>query len=401
MNPTRSLLPLCLVAGGLFAGASLFAQGPLAPPGAPAPTMKTLDQLEPRTPISALPYTITNAGSYYLASNFVVAGGVAITISTDDVTLDLKGFTITTTNNPAGGFGIRLSGGRRNVDILNGNLQGGGTNNGGVFSGPGFLMGIDSTGANLNVRVSGVNVSGCQTRGINLGTGHSIVVAHCTVRTVGADGLFAGVVSDTVVEDCGGAGISARTASNCSGSGGSGTGLSADTARSCQGASRTGIGLNATSARNCSGSSSNNIGLNASVAQNCTGFSTNNTGLSAETARNCKGTSTSGTGLNTDVANNCVGVSASGNGLVCITANNSSGNSSTGSGFVCGGNATSCSGATADVARTGLDCTGTANACTGANSGGGTAIRAAIGIGCRKLSGNNNIAAPFLGTVSP
>jgi len=41
-----------------------FAQGSLTPPGAPAPTMKSLDQIEPRTPISSLPFTISSSGSY-------------------------------------------------------------------------------------------------------------------------------------------------------------------------------------------------------------------------------------------------------------------------------------------------------------------------------------------------
>jgi hypothetical protein len=42
------------------------AQGSLTPPGAPAPTMKTLAEIEPRTPIFSLPYTVTNAGSPWM-----------------------------------------------------------------------------------------------------------------------------------------------------------------------------------------------------------------------------------------------------------------------------------------------------------------------------------------------
>src|ERR1700722_17008335 len=44
---------------------SAFSQGSLTPPGAPAPTMLTLSQIEPRTPISSLPFNITRPGSYY------------------------------------------------------------------------------------------------------------------------------------------------------------------------------------------------------------------------------------------------------------------------------------------------------------------------------------------------
>ena len=75
---------------------SAFAQGSLTPPGAPAPTMKTLQQVEPRTPISALPFTISNSGSYYLTANLTgAAGSDGITILASDVTLDLNGFTMT------------------------------------------------------------------------------------------------------------------------------------------------------------------------------------------------------------------------------------------------------------------------------------------------------------------
>ena len=72
--------------------------GPLDPPGAPAPTMKTLQQVEPRTPISqpaSFPIQINASGSYYLTENITgVAGVDGIQINASDVTIDLNGFTL-------------------------------------------------------------------------------------------------------------------------------------------------------------------------------------------------------------------------------------------------------------------------------------------------------------------
>jgi hypothetical protein len=69
--------------------AEVLAQGPLTPPGAPAPVMKTLEPIEPRIPVSSLPFTISQPGGYYLAGNlqYTAATGDAITIASNDVTL--------------------------------------------------------------------------------------------------------------------------------------------------------------------------------------------------------------------------------------------------------------------------------------------------------------------------
>ena len=68
------------------------ARGPLDPPGPPA---STAGVLRPGTPISALPFTISQAGSYYLTTNLSgSAGSNGITVQSNDVTIDLGGFTL-------------------------------------------------------------------------------------------------------------------------------------------------------------------------------------------------------------------------------------------------------------------------------------------------------------------
>ncbi len=116
-----SLVPLLLI-GSLSSGLS---QGSLTPPGAPAPTMKALDQIEPRTPISALPFTITTGGHYYLTRS-LSATGDGITIQADDVVLDLNGFTLTGDAGSADA-GVQTSGTRARIIIRNGTLRNFGT----------------------------------------------------------------------------------------------------------------------------------------------------------------------------------------------------------------------------------------------------------------------------------
>jgi parallel beta-helix repeat protein len=106
----------------LLFGMDAFAQGSLTPPGAPAATMKTLDQVEPRTPISSAPYTISQPGSYYLSTNLTSTGhGVAIAAS--GVTLDLMGFTLSGDRGSLD-YGVFLDGAPdsaiRNVVVRNG-----------------------------------------------------------------------------------------------------------------------------------------------------------------------------------------------------------------------------------------------------------------------------------------
>src|SRR5450432_1854521 len=102
---------------------SAFPQGSLTPPGAPTPTMKSLDQVQPRTliPGGTVAYTISSEGSYYLSGNLVVASGPgAIIVASNNVTIDLQGFELV---GSGAGAGIFLNGGVSNVTIRNGTIR--------------------------------------------------------------------------------------------------------------------------------------------------------------------------------------------------------------------------------------------------------------------------------------
>jgi len=120
-------LLLLLVLLALLAVLGVFATsvrgGPLDPPGAPGST----DGVRaPGTPISSLPFTITQPGSYYLTRNLSVASGNGITIDADGVTLDLMGFTLSGPGSNTGSYGITSDPvtTRRNNTIRNGVLRG-------------------------------------------------------------------------------------------------------------------------------------------------------------------------------------------------------------------------------------------------------------------------------------
>ena len=361
-----SLATICVL---LISAATLFAQGSLAPPGAPAPTMKTLGQIEARIPISSAPFTITQPGSYYLTTNLNVTGGNAITINANQVTLDLNGFTVSSTAPSATGSGIQLASNPADITILNGHIKGGVTNNGGVFSGPGFANGINySNGLLTNVRVAGVSVSGCLNYGIYLNTSNSTVES-CTVQTVGNYGIVAGSISHSTANGCGNDAIFADNAANC------------------DGFSSSSNGVHATSAENCRGASSSFIGLEASAANNCYGSSVSSYGISALTANNCVGTSSSGGGLRADSANNCKGEANGVNaGLLAKSANNCFGiNTSNGTGLDVSSVATSCYGQS--NSGIGLHSLVIAIGCHGYSVGAGIGLSAFTADICRGTNG--------------
>jgi parallel beta-helix repeat protein len=101
----------------------LLAQGALTPSGPPAPTMFTLSQIEPRTPISSVPITITSPGSYYLTGNLTNGSSTAITIEANNVTIDLNGFTLSGKGSSSGD-GIEGGSQYQQLIVRNGTIQG-------------------------------------------------------------------------------------------------------------------------------------------------------------------------------------------------------------------------------------------------------------------------------------
>ena len=172
---------------------SAFGQGALTPPGAPAPTMKSLDQIEPRTPISSLPFTITQPGSYYLTTNLTGNPG-GITISAGDVTLDLMGFALV----GGTGDGVFVSGSRTNIAIRNGAVRGWsiGVNATNSFNSSVSDLQLSRNTINGGLRGgSGALVRNCvaflNATGIQVGDGSSVV--NCVARNNGDIGIRAGV----------------------------------------------------------------------------------------------------------------------------------------------------------------------------------------------------------------
>jgi parallel beta-helix repeat protein len=277
--------------------APLFAQGPLTPPAPPGPTMVTLSQVEPRTPITNLPYSITLPGSYYITTNMTgIVGSPGITILANDVTVDLRGFTLQGV--PGSGPAISVSNSVRNLAIRNGVLDGWGVRGTNAYNslferlresnsgGPGLVTGsncvvsVCTVSANFTVGIGVGNngsVKDCTvsgTSGIGIQALNNCVVADCTASGNSSDGINGGI--GTVVRGCasyenGGNGITATNSCTVIGC----------TASGNNGATSAGILGNGSTVKDCT-VSSNLFGIwvgNSCTVKDCTASTNSSSGI--------------------------------------------------------------------------------------------------------------------------
>jgi hypothetical protein len=150
--------------------------------------MKTLDQLdaklEKRIPISSLPFTISQSGSYYLTDNLTgVSGQNGITISADYVSVDLNGFTLT---GVAGAVtGIVVTGAAKAIRVHNGTLA--------QWPQNGIALGNTISGEIDHVQAIG-------NHSIAIHAPFSATLSHCTIAQGLSNGLVTG--DHSLIEHC-------------------------------------------------------------------------------------------------------------------------------------------------------------------------------------------------------
>jgi parallel beta-helix repeat protein len=197
---------LYLTLGSLTASA--FSQGNLTPPaGAPAPTMKSLDQIASTgTAINATNtpgdanyhFIISSPGSYYLTGNLGVTNANGIHVTAPDVTIELNGFQISRSSG-AGGDGITIDPAAHRSVVKNGSIRG--FVNGVQCPTEGPLLAQSGGGAFLQLTVSGCSI------GVAAGTNWQ--VDGCRAHDNGFAGIFAsgGMITNCVASNNQGRGI--------------------------------------------------------------------------------------------------------------------------------------------------------------------------------------------------
>ena len=174
--------------------------GPLDPPaGAPASTDGVR---RPGTPISSLPFVISQPGSYYLTRNLTgAAGTTGIAVNASNVTIDLGGFTLT--GGSTNGAGIEATQYQWGIHVTNGNFKDWGTAialSPVVYSRVDNVTVIDAQNVGINLGPGSLledcNVSSGANEGVRINTS---IMRGCTVFDHGTSGVT--IDSGSVVHD--------------------------------------------------------------------------------------------------------------------------------------------------------------------------------------------------------
>lgn len=198
-------LALCV---GAFGPVVPVGAGDLNPPPGPIqPTMKDLDTVEPRIPISSVPYTISDSGSYYFTGDLQVNPATptdGITVDADHVTIDLMGYSLVGPGVGSGvNHGIHMYE-RRNVEIRNGTVR--------EFGSHGIYAAYGDVGRDH--RIIGIRAVSNGEFGIQL-EGEGFLVKDCTAARNGSTGISAGsrsVVTGNNAYENAGTGIATASA---------------------------------------------------------------------------------------------------------------------------------------------------------------------------------------------
>ncbi len=196
-------LKSALVCAVAVSAGTVFGQGSLIPPGAPAATMKTLDQLyqsvvavssavfqvsnavshvESRTDVLTLPgdatyrHVIAQPGSYYLSSNLTVTNMSGIVIRSPGVTLDLNGFCISGNS----GAGIAVGPLALGAVIRNGSVSGFWVGVNGLYVDGDNDSSYHSHGVRVeNMVVAGASANGSGSQGAGIQLGYDSCIVNC------------------------------------------------------------------------------------------------------------------------------------------------------------------------------------------------------------------------------
>ena len=268
METRKKLAGVVFLAGMLAVSLVIYAGGSLEPSAPPGPTMKTLDDVEPRTPVESLSgsatalHVIDQPGSYYLTGNLTgVDSKNGIVISANDVSLDLYGFAVIGGPNTLNGISVSSippgSWSRSNITVCNGTVRDWASY--GVFA----YYAQNSQFRDLQVSENGTH---------GLYSGFDCTVIRCTAYNNSQYGIIANcnnVVSECTAYENSGGGIYAysSTVSNCTALSNSGWGIYASydsTVTGCTVHNTTGIGIEACAGctvNNCTVTFSNSHGI--------------------------------------------------------------------------------------------------------------------------------------------